>query len=240
VPTRILDEDTYPVGGYSSVSNRGSIESLLHSQLAYMEQGEGPDMFDIKFLRDELLYYSRDENQFLRRRRAFFIALSGDLIRARFKDPELPVQRIVLLLSLCVAAVRKLSEWLSTDALLFVITVIDEGDPALLADELGLLAQIFRDAIANGTVQLRRDRDWQALTDASARQARRSLCHALLVGMAPPEIEADDTLISRLVLQSATPQLVLPTGMDHPTSVDGDGPLRAWPTVLERLLTAWS
>ena len=37
VPTRVLDEDTYPVGGYSSVANRGTIESLLHSQLAYME-----------------------------------------------------------------------------------------------------------------------------------------------------------------------------------------------------------
>ena len=32
VPTRVLDEDTYPVGGFSSLSTRGSIESLLHSQ----------------------------------------------------------------------------------------------------------------------------------------------------------------------------------------------------------------
>src|SRR5262249_46896104 len=38
VPTRILDEDTYPVGGFSSLSTRGSVESLLHSQLAYMEE----------------------------------------------------------------------------------------------------------------------------------------------------------------------------------------------------------
>ena len=29
---------------------------------------ERPDLFDIKFLRDELLYYARDENRFLRRR----------------------------------------------------------------------------------------------------------------------------------------------------------------------------
>ena len=29
VATRILDEDTYPVGGFSSISTRGSIESLL-------------------------------------------------------------------------------------------------------------------------------------------------------------------------------------------------------------------
>ena len=59
VPTRVLDEDTYPVGGYTSIATRGSIESLLHSQLAYMEHGAGPDLFDMKFIRDELYYYSR-------------------------------------------------------------------------------------------------------------------------------------------------------------------------------------
>ncbi len=121
VPTRVLDEDTYPVGGYSSVSTRGSIESLLHSQLAYMEDrgAERPDLFDIKYLRDELLYYSRDENQFLRRRRTFVFALLPDLLRTRFKDAALPWQRIVLALALLVTAVRKLTEWLSTDSLLF-------------------------------------------------------------------------------------------------------------------------
>src|SRR5262249_13892570 len=46
VPTRILEEDMYPVGGFTSLSNKGSIESLLHSQLAYMETdtSEGPDL----------------------------------------------------------------------------------------------------------------------------------------------------------------------------------------------------
>src|SRR5207249_190972 len=85
VPTRILDEDTYPVGGFSSLSTRGSVESLLHSQLAYMEPDDRPDLFDIKYLRDELLYYARDENQCLRRRRTFVFALFPDLARARHK-----------------------------------------------------------------------------------------------------------------------------------------------------------
>src|SRR5262249_35209538 len=71
VPTRNLDEDVYPAGGFSSLATRGSLESLLHSQLAYMEKDERPDLFDVKFVRDELLYYARDENQFLRRRQTF-------------------------------------------------------------------------------------------------------------------------------------------------------------------------
>ena len=60
VATQLLDEDSYPVGGFASIATRGSLESLLHSQLAYMEPpgSRRPDLFDIKFLRDELLYYS--------------------------------------------------------------------------------------------------------------------------------------------------------------------------------------
>ena len=112
VPTRVLDEDTYPVGGFSSLSTRGSIESLLHSQLAFMEKDDRPDLFDMKFLRDELLYYSRDENQFLRRRRTFIFALFPDLRSTRVKDPSLPYQRGILLLALVLVVVRRLSEWL--------------------------------------------------------------------------------------------------------------------------------
>src|SRR5262249_9571710 len=93
VPTRVLDEDTYPVGGFSSLSTRGTVESLLHSQLAFMEKDDRPDLFDVKFLRDELLYYARDENQFLRRRRTYIFALFPDLRSTRIKDPSLPYQR---------------------------------------------------------------------------------------------------------------------------------------------------
>jgi hypothetical protein len=244
VPTRILDEDTYPVGGYSSVSNRGSIESLLHSQLAYMEASdERPDMFDIKFLRDELLYYSRDENQFLRRRRAFIFGLSADLVRTRFKDAELPVQRIVLLLSLTVAVVRKISEWLSTDALVFTFTFLDGGDSTILADEQGLLGLILREPISNGTVRLERRRSPEELTEECRRQARRSLCHCLLLGIDPPRLasfEPDDTFVSRLTAAGPTPVLGLPQEFDSPATGESDSPLSGWAGALERLLRAWS
>src|SRR5262249_10106659 len=109
VPTAMTDEDTYPVGGFASISTRGTVERLLHSQLAFMDPATAPrpDLFDIKFVRDELLYYSRDENQFRRRRRSFVVVLDPDLARARFKDAELPAQRIVMVLALLVIAVRR-------------------------------------------------------------------------------------------------------------------------------------
>jgi hypothetical protein len=157
VPTRVLDEDAYPVGGFSSISNRGSIESLLHSQLAYIEDGaKQPDLFDIKYLRDELLFYSRDENQFLRRRRTFVIAFYPDLLETiRYKDAELPYQRGILLLALLYLVVRKLSEWLSTDALVFdLVFIVPEADPLVfpLDTEFELLTRLFREQETNGSV----------------------------------------------------------------------------------------
>ncbi len=156
VPTRVIDEDTYPVGGFSSLSNRGSVESMLHSQLAYIDEREQPDLFDIKYVRDELLFYSRDENQFLRRRRTFVLAFYPDLAGAiHFKDAELGYQRGILLLALLFVAVRKLCEWLSTDALVFhFVFVIPEGRPRdfPLETEYELLVRLLREQTTNGTV----------------------------------------------------------------------------------------
>src|SRR5262249_37292792 len=157
----------------------GTIESLLYSQLAYMEKQGRPDLFDIKYLRDELLYYSRDDNQFLRRRRSFVFALFPDLAQARFKDAELPCQRIILLLALLVVAVRRLSEWLSTDALQFEFVFLGEKEPGPLAAERNLLKTLLREEIVNGTAELTRLPTAEAVARECALGARRSLCHCL-------------------------------------------------------------
>jgi hypothetical protein len=115
------------------------------------DEADRPDLFDVKFLRDELLYYSRDENQFYRRRRRFRLILESDLARARLKDPDAPVQRIVLLLAAIVAAVRKITEWLAVDALTFEIAMPADGS---LDQESDVLKIVFRNEIEAGTVLL--------------------------------------------------------------------------------------
>jgi vWA domain found in the FtsH ternary systems/N-terminal helical region fused to the FtsH ternary system vWA domain len=238
VPTRILDEDTYPVGGFTSLSTRGSVESLLHSQLAFMEPAgaERPDLFDIKFVREELLYYSRDENQFLRRRRTFVLALSPDLISTRFKDTELPYQRGVLLLALMTTVVHKLTEWLSTDALSFQILFLgDEGtDP--LEPERALLQTLLREEILNGSVHFGR------LVPARLRNqcslwARRSLCHCLTVATQVIPFEADETVVTQL--QIAGPRPALGDATKDLTLLESEDPLDSWGLALEQVLRRW-
>lgn len=237
VPTRVLDEDTYPVGGFSSISTKGSIESLLHSQLAYMERdaAERPDLFDVKFLRDELYYYSRDENQFLRRRRVFLFCLYPDLVKARFKDPDLPAQRIVLVLGLLLTAVKKLSEWLSTDALKFEFLLVQDKDAKPLAQEGALLEMLFREQIENGTVEVRHLAE--PVGPYADRRAQRSLCHVLTVGTSGTDTPTELAVTTGLTVAGPRPEMRI--GRDEPTELPGDDPVESWTATLERLLAVW-
>lgn len=237
VPTHIMDEDYYPVGGFSSLSNRGTIESLLHSQLAFMEREDRPDLFDIKFLRDELLYYSRDENQFLRRRQSFLFGLYPDLTQARFKDAELPYQRIIMLLGFLVATVRRLTQWLSEDALVFEFCFLDHTPDQPLAPEWELLEMIFREQMANGTVRLQvlRKEDWEAYCEA---QAKRSMCRVMPISVADREIEPESTIVTRVRLNS--PELELGWPREEIAKAEGHDAWEVWTNSLQEVVETWA
>jgi len=238
VPTRILDEDSYPVGGFSSISTRGGIESLLQSQLAYMEKEKErrPDLFDVKFLRDELYYYSRDENQFLRQRRSFLFVLAPDLVQARFKDAELPCQRIVLALALLLATVRKLSEWLSSDALRFEFLFVSDGEKRTLEEESKLLTLLFREEIENKTVAV----EPLPLPELQARiqqHAVRSMCQCLVLSVHGLEVHSDEAVVSEFSIDGPVPKLHI--GHDSSVNLEGEELIEIWTQTLIRLLQAW-
>lgn len=244
VPTRVLDEDTYPVGGFTSISTRGSVESLLHSQLAYMEPAR-PDLFDVKYLRDELYYYSRDENQFLRRRRTYVFVFFPDLVAARRKDPaQDPAddkQLIVSLFGLVQAAIQKLIHWLSADALKFDFVFPNEGKELKLQHEYEMCAIQLADQIETGTVELHTSRVvdgrevWLTPADAVSlcvARARRSLVHCLNASTLDRVQEIEDTVVTRLQLDGARPKVA---HADEPAAVE----IGKWGDVLERLLQIW-
>ena len=236
VATRLLTEDAYPVGGFSSISTKGTIESLLHSQLVYLERGERPDLFDIKFVRDELLYYSRDENQFLRRRTTLLVVLAPDLVAARTKDVTLPYQRIVLTLGLLLALTAKLRDWLSDEALAlhFVLPAVAGQRP--LDDEQSLLELLLADQIELGTARVQclpSDR----LPQVIAVQNKRSLVRAVVVAATEAPLPCDGARPLRLLVATPQPHLeedgAAPYWSEEPGLVAWQDALR---TLLERLL----
>jgi hypothetical protein len=234
VATQILDEDLYPVGGYVSISTRGTIESLLHSQLALMEKDEKlrPDLFDIRFLRDELLYYSRDENQFHRRRRTFVLALYPDLEETRIKDPQSPWQRLVLGLALVRGAIERIIDWLAADSLIFEIVFVTDGVPALAA-ERELLELILSEEIALGTVRISTASPGEVSQLADER-ARKSQTHLLTVSLGEVAPEPQRAGLARLRVDDARPSLAV--GHDRPIRGEAEGPVGAWRETLEQLL----
>jgi hypothetical protein len=236
VSTRFLHEDAYPVGGFSSISTRGSIESLLHSQLVYMEAEERPDLFDIKYVRDELLYYARDENQFLRRRRTFVFALAPDLELARVKDAGLPRQRLVLLLGALVAAVRRLVEWLGDEALTFEFLFLEVGGAGPLDRDRELVELVLSESIALGEVVVSR-LPIDTLAEHCELAGRRSLCQVLVASCHPGPAEVGPTPASRWVLDASIPGLGLDGG--DVVRTEADNPLDAWRDQLNALLGHW-
>lgn len=232
VPTRLLDENAYPVGGFSSISTRGTIESLLHSQLAYMEPAgsERPDMFDIKFLRDELLYYARDENQFFRRRRTFLFVLLPELLNIRVKDQGLPYQRLVLTLGLVLAAIERLLAWLGDEALTFQVLLMEDATRSLTR-EAELVRLVLREQIANGTasVEFIPRSELHARAQAAARQ---SLCQMVLLGLKERRVDWGEASTTQVVLNHVTPTIVdqQATWRSESTALD------AWRESLQKLL----
>lgn len=180
VATNILEEDLYPVGGFASIANRGTMESLLRSELAYMEDGDRPDLFDIKYARDELLYYSRDENQFFRRRVTVLFVLDASLSMTRVKDSSANWQRIVLTLAAIFTLVQTLTEWLASDALQFEVAFLSDLPKGELRSEREVIEMLFREETKAGRLTMS-EVNPARLRSRCDELARLSLCHCVLI-----------------------------------------------------------
>ena len=171
-PSSLEEDSAYPVGGFSSISTQGSLENLVTSELIYMEEGDDPaarpDLFDVRFVEGELLYYARDESVAVRKRRTLVLVFDPSLQRSRVKDPGETYQRLMWLLGSVTALVRKLSEWLNTEALHFELIFSGEGDEGALAEEEGVISLLLREYRERGQVEVRRVES----TLGAVRQAR--------------------------------------------------------------------
>ena len=131
---------------------------------------------------DELLYYSRDENQFLRRRRTVRPALSPDLVETRFKDFELPYQRGVMLHGAGVRPGAKLIEWLQHRR-----AELPDPLPGAAAicrhwHNAAILEKLFMEEITQDTVHIGRYVP-SKLAKSCEEWLRRTMVHVLMVGV---------------------------------------------------------
>ncbi len=175
--THLPDADTYPAGGYAAITPGGAeanLENLVTSELAYMEpahrdvdppalpfgsasgRAHAPldppalpfDLFTVRYVESELLFYARDDSVFRRLRQCIVLVLPPDLEQSRVKDPALPWQRLTLLLGAVIALVRWLATRLGERALSIHVVV-----PAPLP-ERDLLSLLLSDERERGLVSI--------------------------------------------------------------------------------------
>jgi len=144
---------------------------------------------------------------------------------------------------------RKISEWLSTDALVFELVLVGDakgGEPKTVGDppqqhglkhEWELLQTLLREQIENGTVILRGAPSPQALAKYCAHRAARSLCHCLAFSANPVDLLAENTIVERVTVDSARPSLSV--NHDPPIAIEADDALEHWVGVTEKLLMLW-
>lgn len=189
--TQLADEDTYPAGGFTAITPGGSsanIENLVSSELVYMEDDQAVDLFTLRYVEGELLFYTRDESVFRRHRHLITFLLGGELDDARVKDPDVPWQRLVLGFGLLVAAIRWLTDQLGHEALQVRLSF----PPRLLAEERELISLLLEGEITSGIVQVVEEAPESAILVAAA---------------------ASNTAISDLVVVSLGPVPALPRGL---------------------------
>jgi hypothetical protein len=166
VPVDDDDTSAFPAGGFDAMSTQGTFENLVRSEVAYVGEGRGvdeagvvvgPDLFDLRFVEGELLYYTRDESPLLEQRRAqVFVVV--DVERLRFKLPELPAQTLVLVLACCLRAHADLSLGLGPLAVHSTFALAGE-DPAVVDEERGLLSTSLMADLAHRRVAVVGERD---------------------------------------------------------------------------------
>jgi hypothetical protein len=237
-PTQLEDESAYPIGGFSSMSNSGSLENLVTSELIYMDETEKEmDLFDMRYVEGELLYYTRDESILVRRRRVLTFVLDADLASVRFKDPGLKWQRLVLVLGLILCAVRRLTEWLSEEGLMFrVVFLRGEAAGPSLAQERALCQLLLSEWAEKGLAEVV-DGDALAPVIAQAElDARRAQVDVLLIAARDPGAIAADPRVRTGVLDVGAPAPQLRLGAVDSAKRAGAALWTAWSeTILELL-----
>lgn len=167
ITTAIKDEGTFPIGGFSSMSTSGSFENLVTSELIYMDNSRvnnSTDIFDLRYVEGELLYFTRDESVCIRPQRNIFFFFDEDLVEARIKDKNIKWQRLVLWLGLTVICVRKLISWLNSERINFHFVFLKENGANKLSQERMLIELLLKEFKNTGIVSIRESKLSEELT----------------------------------------------------------------------------
>ncbi|PKL44254.1 MAG: hypothetical protein CVV41_06355 [Candidatus Riflebacteria bacterium HGW-Riflebacteria-1] len=120
------EPNVLPLGGYEELSNKGNLSSLVPSELAYIDESMAFDLFDYKFIENQLTYFKRDTGAVFRIRRDVLIKVS----LTEFCEHE---RHLGMLFAYCFNFAEKLIETFVKD-MVQVVIALDGYKPSSLHD----------------------------------------------------------------------------------------------------------
>ncbi len=155
VETRFIDHTYVPSGGVAELTNRGSIENLVASELLYIDENhQGLNLFDLRYIEGELLYYMRDEGALLRKRRSLFFILDLES-SLQIKPFSYEYQISILVQTLMLTLYQEFSTLFENDSLQASFNYLTSKDnQTYLEAEANLLKILLADDIKHDRVNV--------------------------------------------------------------------------------------
>ena len=149
-----------PLGGYDAISNKGNLSSLIPSELAYMDSETDFDLFDYKFLENQLMYFKRDSGAVFRIRRNILIRIN----LTEFFEHE---RHLGLLFAWCLNLSEKIVETFIKDLIMIHISL--EGyEPSSLKEARRFFSHFLEEkGIQNKIALIEGEFDFESVQDNS-------------------------------------------------------------------------
>jgi hypothetical protein len=171
--TKMPQAGPYPMGGYAGISSKGRIESLLPSELIYMDiipfDKSDTSLFDVKYIFDELLYLEREGGQMTRIKRVLHIAIDPSKHRLPLAQG---IYGLYAIYGWIVSLIKKLIQALPK-ALEVHLHILKhaESDNKWIKVELAILETLLEQEIMYGyvTITTPREIDLHSLREKDAR-----------------------------------------------------------------------
>lgn len=140
------EPQTLPLGGYEELTNKGNLSSLVPSELAYIDESMQFDLFDYKYIENQLIYFKRDSGAVFRIRRDIVVKIT----LSEFFEHE---RYLGLLFGWFFTFAEKLIEIFVKD-MVEVIIVLDGYKPSSLADACEFFGHFLRERTLDKRIRL--------------------------------------------------------------------------------------
>jgi hypothetical protein len=142
-----------------------------------------------------------------------------------------------MLLSTILALVRRLQDWLSTDAIRFEVLFVQDGEKKPLADEATLTELLLREPIERGDGLVTWVPDGAAVVSHLNRLSRLSQVHCLAASTEPFEMDLENVVVTEFVVDGPRPEIGGGDGVV--ASLEGEDAVDVWQETALRVLELW-